>query len=452
MKLDADLERVRALIAERAGLVFPAARLPDFTEAIARQCTRLRVSAQDLLRVIEHDERALDDLVAELTIGESYFFRDRAQFDFVRREILPALAARDGGGVLRAWSAACAAGEEAYSLAITFAEAGLGAAATVFATDIARPRLGAAEKAVYRRWALRGVSDDEIAAYFDVQADGFGVKREYREHVRFGYLNLAQDVYPSIGTGIWGFDLILCRNVLIYFDRDTVAHVARRLIDSLSDEGWLLIGASDPPLGDFVDCDAQVTAAGLVYRRKRATAVQVAAAAAERELPQLPPRRAAPVKARTYARPAARPRPAPAPAEAAGEDALIAEVRALADRGRFDDALAVIGRGRARFPASPELTYLHGVLHAEQGRLDAAADAARRVLYLDHDFVLGHMLAGDIHRRSGRLAAARRAYGNARRLLAALSPDAAVAAADGENAGRLLEIVELQIELINGAS
>src|SRR5690606_655500 len=91
-----------------------------------------------------------------------------------------------------------------------------------------------------------------------------------RQHVDFRYLNLAEDSFPSLATGIWGMDVILCRNVLIYFDADTVERVARRLLASLSEDGWLLLGGSDPPISEIMECDVVVTDAGLVYRRKHA--------------------------------------------------------------------------------------------------------------------------------------------------------------------------------------
>ena len=180
---------------------------------------------------------------------------------------MPGLAALRGNAPIRMWSAGCAAGEEAYSLAILGAQLGLGERATVLGTDISRVRLAAARRASYTKWALRGLEEDEVERYFTAVGKRWTLKPEYTDRVDFRYLNLAEDLYPSLTAGIWGFDVILCRNVLIYFDRETIARVAERLIASLSEDGWLLLGASDPAIGEFVDCDVVLTPAGLVYRR-----------------------------------------------------------------------------------------------------------------------------------------------------------------------------------------
>ena len=76
----------------------------------------------------------------------------------------------------------------------------------------------------------------------------------------------ASDRYPALSSGVWGMDLIFCRNVLIYFDRDTIAHVAKSLLASLGDDGWLVLGATDPSLHDFVKCEVVQTDEGLAYR------------------------------------------------------------------------------------------------------------------------------------------------------------------------------------------
>ncbi|MGH7445609.1 MAG: CheR family methyltransferase, partial [Longimicrobiales bacterium] len=139
--------------------------------------------------------------------------------------------------------------------------------ASVLGTDISRVRLASAQRAIYTKWSLRGLTDSTIGHYFTQRGSAHTVRPEFREHVDFRYLNLADDHYPSLTAGIWGMDIILCRNVLIYFDHDTIARVARRLIDSLSEDGWLLLGASDPAISDVVECEVVLTRSGLAYRK-----------------------------------------------------------------------------------------------------------------------------------------------------------------------------------------
>src|SRR6185503_16148318 len=148
-------------------------------------------------------------------------------------------------------------------------------AGRVVGTDISRERLSAARRGAYRRWSFRGVPETVITRYFRTVGDSFQLAPEIRRDVDFGYLNLASDEYPAMSSEIWGMDVIFCRNVLIYFDRDTIAHVAEKLVASLADDGWIFLGATDPPLNEYVKCDVVQTHAGLVYRRPRGKAASV---------------------------------------------------------------------------------------------------------------------------------------------------------------------------------
>jgi len=309
----------------------------------------------------------------------------------------------------------------------------------------------------------------------------FALAPAIRDAVDFRYLNLAEDTYPSLSTDIWGMDLILCRNVLIYFDAETVARVARRLIDSLSDDGWLLLGASDPPLGELVPCDVVVTHAGLAYRRQgrtarwpRATTVVAAARplpdAPVPELPRHPPVPVAlaPVAperdASDGAADAARwlaERDYERAADLARRKVLrdgsnpalwVVLVRALANRGDMAAAGHACAAALDRHRTSAELAYLHAVLLGEAGRHADAATAARRALYLDGGLVVAHLVLGGALARLGKTDGACRALRNAQRLLGGMAPDAIVPASDGEPAGRLAAMAGVQLQLLGAAA
>lgn len=264
-------ETAQAFVRRRTGLVFGVARRSAFEAGVVRAMHRARLTdPEGYLARLRADPTLLDDLVGEITVGETYFFREPDQFAVIRDQVIPGLLSRwPRHGPLRIWSAGCATGEEPYTVAILLREQGLSGAAHIVATDVSRKALAAARRGRYTRWSLRGVSDHIARTYFERVAERFELVPPVRDTVEFRYLNLAEDVYPSLPTGIWAMDLILCRNVLIYFDAATVARVARRLIESLSDDGWLLLGASDPSLGELVPCSVAVTAAGLAYRDRK---------------------------------------------------------------------------------------------------------------------------------------------------------------------------------------
>lgn len=470
-------EAAVALVRQRTGLIFSEARRPAFHSALASSMRRagLRDPGTYLARL--GDESALlDDLVTEITVGETYFFREPRQFDAIRHQIIPSLLSRQARErPLRVWSAGCATGEEPYTLAIVLRELGLAGAAHIVATDLSRAALTKARQARYTKWSLRGVSDEVVRTYFEHAHDRFLLAPSIRDAVDFRYLNLAEDSYPSPSAGVWGMDLILCRNVLIYFGADTVARVARRLLDSLSDDGWLLLGASDPPLGDLVPCDVVATGAGLAYRRpgrgdtRPGTTVAVTPifVRPEQPPPVPPPAGSGPTgvvipeapaddlngivgadaernddgATNLAARLVQHDEPDPIP--------WILRVRSLANRGDLDAAGRACTTALDHHRTSAELTYLHAALLAEAGHDSEAAAAARRALYLDRGFVVAHFALGRALARLGDTAGARRAFHNAERLLAAGNPTELVPASDGEPAGRLVEMARAQLRLLD---
>jgi chemotaxis protein methyltransferase CheR len=470
------VETAADLIRRRTGLIFPASRRASFASALARASRRAGNGDPDdyLARLGVHPP-LLEALVDEITVGETYFFREPRQFDVIREAILPALAVgHPARRPLRVWSAASATGEEPYTLAIVLREQGWAGNTHLVATDLSVRALAAARRARYSRWSLRGVSDLVIATYFRPDGERFDLVPAIREMVDFRYLNLAEESYPSLATGIWGMDLILCRNVLIYFDAETIARVARRLIDTLSPDGWLLLGASDPPLHDLVACEVTVTEAGVVYQRPGRDRPHLPKPAypsapwtpPELDLLESPVLASAPVlpvphvddrqeALRLYAE-----REYERAAEVAGRltrrrlgepTPWVVLVRSLANRGDLGAAGRACATALDRHSASAELHYLHAVLLGEGGSHHEAAAASRRALYLDRGLVVAHLaLAGSLS-RCGDPEGARRALRAARRALADTPPDTIVPASDGESARRLGELADAQLELLRDA-
>jgi chemotaxis protein methyltransferase CheR len=501
--------RIAELVRVESGLVFPDARVRDVEAAIRRAAARrgLDVSAV-LLDWLQKDETAREALLAELTIGESYFMRDPAQFDLLRWRVLPELL-RDcpPDRALRVWSAGCSSGEEPYSVAMLFDELNALDRADITGSDISRPRLEQAQRGLYSRWSLRSVSDRIRERYFRERGRFFELTPRIRRHVDFRYLNLAEDAFPSLSTGIWGMDVILCRNVLIYFDRDTVERVARRLLASLSENGWLILGASDPAIAELVECDVVLTDAGLAYRRvgvvsdhdiRRARpsprtqtpAAHEQASAQEAAFAQREPAATVEPDALEYLA-ASSPEPvadpsaeaARASASAAGpadgileayasgeyrtvreyaeqafgdgqldERSAILWLRALANQGCLEDAARAAAVVQGRFGASPELLYVNAVVLLQMGRVEEAIGLSRRSLYMDRQLVVAHLTLAEALRRRGDVDAARRSLRNAASLLARMDRDQAVPASDGETAGRLAEMTRTRLALLGEAA
>ncbi|WP_426755554.1 CheR family methyltransferase [Myxococcus sp. Y35] len=259
---------VLALVEERAGLVPPSCPA-SAEEGIARAMARAGLKDFDAYRVrLLEEPAALDDLLIELTVGETYFFRTPEHFEHLRGVVLPDLRERHGPDhTARIWSAACSSGEEPYSIAALLMTEGWEQHMAVYATDVSRGALARARKAHYGDWSLRGNWADRMRAHLRAEGRRYVLSPEVQKHVRFSYLNLALDTWPSPESGIWKLDVIFCRNVLIYFNRPTIEAVARRLHDALEEGGYLFTGPSDPPLGGLAPLESVLTEWGVLYRR-----------------------------------------------------------------------------------------------------------------------------------------------------------------------------------------
>ena len=445
---------------------------------------------RELRHAIRAAGAARDILITELTIGETFFLRENGQFDFLKNTVLPELRATAADRPLRMWSAGCATGEEAYSLAMTLNESDWPGQASILGTDLAFARLVAARRARYTAWSMRGVSETVITRYFEQTGKHFLLRSEIRKAVEFRVLNLASADYPSLGSGIEQMDVIFCRNVLIYFDMATIADIAARLVASLAPGGWLFLGASDPSIAEFVRCEVVLTGAGLAYRPpgttpgdrapsfsdfSRSTSFHIDPPVLDElvaEGPILeralaidttvvpftdlsPPdgEAASPDDSCEAAYSGADYEAAARLARAAidsGDDReaiWIVLVRSIANRGDLEAAGHACAAALDRHRMSVELTHLHGVLHAEAGRYGDAAAAARRALYISPQYTMAHLALGDALSRTGD-PNARKAFRNAEMLLEVLAPATPVPGGDGAEAGQLLRIARFRLETL----
>jgi chemotaxis protein methyltransferase CheR len=341
-------------------------------------------------------------LIDEVTVQETTFLRDRAQLDSIPWPSLLRSAEAAGSAVIRVWSAGCATGEEPYTLALLAAEAFASARppVDVLGTDISGRALAAAAAGRYRERAVRALDDGLRLRYLQRQADDtYLVGDPLRRLVRYRRHNLARDPLPPLGEA--GFDLIICRNVLIYFEASAAERVLERLDHSLRPGGKLLLGAADA-----LRRTVRIAASDRTGDRPPASGPLRA--------PGPPGRLRAPGPGgRHPAVPRARqPVPAAEPA-----DQRLTAVLVAAGKGDRDRAVAEVESLLRDDPLHANAQFVYGLMVLEAGEPDRAAAAFRRALYADPGFALAAFALGCAHDALGDNAAARRAYQQALRTL-----------------------------------
>ncbi len=410
------------------------------------------------------------ELEAEITIGETFFFRYAEQFEALRDTILPDLiAARRATRTLRIWSAGCSTGAEPYSLAILVHEL-LGEAlpdwsVTILGTDISEAALATARAAEFGPWALRTLGEPERVRWFrntparpGQPRGGYALRAVYRRMVRFERQNLLA-LIEAVAPGA-AYDLILCRNVLIYFSADHVNRIVRALGQRLEGGGWLLIGHAEPnpAFGQWLE---PVALPGTVAYRPTGTVTAPSSAP-----PAFVPAPVVPAPAVVPVVPAPPPVVVPAPATrpsiegdrpddgepGASPAALRDSVRSLADSGKTAQAWRVLQEGLAAYGTDPALRYYEGLLALDLGREADAEQALRRALFLDRGFVMAHYQLGLLLARSGRPSQAARALDNALRLAQGLPPGMGLPEGDGVSAARMAENARALLAGIAGAT
>jgi chemotaxis protein methyltransferase CheR len=239
----------RGLIYEQTGISLRESKRIMLSNRLRRRIVALGLSGYseyyDYLLSVKGRENELAHFIDAVTTNETYFFREKNHFKLLADTILPALLQRRR--MLRIWSAGCSTGEEAYTLRIIFEE-GRGrlwpreAQAGIIATDISRKVIAGAREGIYNERSLRFVPEQIRSRYFTANDNGFWrVSREIRQGVEFRVHNLLHEEPPE-----GPFDVIFCRNVLIYFDKDTQRKVVDgRFAAALAPRGHLFIGHSE---------------------------------------------------------------------------------------------------------------------------------------------------------------------------------------------------------------
>lgn len=266
-----DYEDFRLFLEKSCGLVLGDNKHYLVTSRLSRLMDEFSVaSVSDLLRLLKSGTRAglRARVIEAMTTNETYWFRDVFPFEILRERILPELGKR-GVNPVKVWSAACSSGQEAYSVSMVVSELqqsrpGLLKDVQIVGTDISTAIVNDARAATYDHLSVgRGLSPERRDRYFMRKDDRWQVRPEIRARASFREFNLL-DSYSLLGR----FDIIFCRNVLIYFSPESKRDILNRMADILNPGGYLFLGASES-MASYSDAfEMQRCNPGVVYRKR----------------------------------------------------------------------------------------------------------------------------------------------------------------------------------------
>ncbi|HEY8084444.1 MAG TPA: CheR family methyltransferase [Methylophilaceae bacterium] len=453
---DSLLHRLSEFLMARIGLYFPEKRWSDLERGMVSAAKELgkpelEACAHWLLSA-ELTQRQIEIIASHLTVGETYFFRDEKFFEALEQTILPALirTRRDSGQYrIRIWSAACCTGEEPYSIAMLLDRLLPDQEPwniTILATDINPKFLKKATDGIYGEWSFRGTPGWVKERYFKNKRQGqFELHAAIKKRVTFTYLNLADQIYPSLLNNTNAMDLILCRNVLMYFGEALTKKVTDNLSRALMKDGWLAVSATETSQSLFPEL-ALVNFPGAMFYHK-----DVAGSAQPRRseyldiavtmpvmVPALKP--AMPILAQDIPAIPAEAFAVPASQQDTPE-MLRAKAWQCANRGELAEAADWCRQAIAVDRLNPQTHYLFATILQELDQLHDAQQALKRAIYLDPNFILAHFTLGNLCLSQGHWRDAERHFDNTQVLLNKYPQDAALPEAEGLTAGRLDAII-----------
>ena len=461
--------RLRDVIAERTGLCFDEDTCSVLWE---RAGERMRVlgldEPEDYVRMLSDRGRydgELKELMKLVTVKETYFFRNEPQMKGLVRRILPdLLKSRFETRRIRVWSAGCSTGEEPYTLAMLLREhmKEIGEwDVEIWGTDIDEEALEVARRGIYGKRSVQKVPKALLGRHFRAIGGGYELCPEIREMVRFRYQNMVEESLASLCSGA-GMDLILCRNVLIYFREDTAGRILEKLWRCLGEGGYLLLGHSEGLYGRQLNLESTYAERAFFYQKQEniptsgasprvhTPARQTGARASSRRTPsEMRSRgveRAHPERRRSEYASGGVPSPDEPVSvrmrEGSAQKEDLKEVESYIDGGRLEEASERIRSVLALDPLSVQAHFLMALLARAEGRTEEAVESFRRVVYLDPSHLLGRFHLANAYRETGQKDQALRAYRTLKGMLVQRKPGEEIEGSDGLTVGGLLHICE----------
>ncbi len=494
-KISDDLvSRLSEFVNLRMGLHFPREKWRDLKRNISAVSEELCFDRVDdcikWLLSAQLTKAKRDVLISHMTIGETFFFRDKFVFQALKERIIPGLleSRSEKKKEITFWSAACCTGEEPYSIAMLLDQmpALLGWKIKIVATDINSKFLQKARKGVYTRWSFRDTPDEILKRYFKKTGkDRFEISPGIRNMVSYSRYNLVKDGFPPDFDEQGKVDVLFCRNVLMYLSPDMQAKAILRLRSYLDKEGWFIVSPSESSLVQAPGLNSVRFPGAILHRNGPPRRAEPKKAAAFIPPAPVPPttRPTQPVLRKKTSRPTSasvfskiEKRKAPkrdlyqealafyekgryeetvetlnrclSHGKTEGNSFLIPEqtvllAKANANMGRLDEAKKWCEEAVNREKLHPEYRYLLATIYQEQGLVEESIKSLKHTIYLDPDLVMAYYLLGHLTREQGKPGESGKYFTNALNLLSSTEPDEVVPHSDGLTTERLREAIGL---------
>ncbi|WP_375765384.1 tetratricopeptide repeat protein [Archangium gephyra] len=424
------LQQLSSLLLERAGLKITPDGYHSLRLALSTRMPAVGiVNAEEYVKMLRSAEDELRSLLPLVTVGHTEFFRDPKQFRALESRILPDALwrARRENRRVSIWSAGCATGEEPYSLAMVLAEQGaLPIEVDLWATDLNLAAVEAAKQGRFSARRVAGMHGDRRTRFFRPVEDGYEIVSSLKDYVRFDGQNLAVPVFEKVKPE--SLDLILCRNVIIYFDLPTIRALMDRFLAALRPGALLLLGYSESLFKVYDRFEMVEMEGAFVYRRPvkplaPRTPGSTGSAKPSTSSPLLPSTRALKTTLDTSARVPTAPRKTEAPASKAPEASPAGSTATASEPPRKSLEASAVGAeaGRTRTSEMPAWSLMlapgerlnAAVRMIERGDFVSAVATVEQLLADEPGHLDALLTLGNIYSLSGRVVDAREAFAQA---------------------------------------
>ncbi len=423
----------------------------DLDNIIDDACDKFKCTALEYLKLLQKcndNSPLLEHLVAGITIGETYFFRDKRQVELLKNIVLPQIikTKRTSNNLsVRIWSAGCSSGEEIYTIAMLLNELLKDKdkwSISLLGTDININVLQKAKAGKYNKWSMRSIDDYYIKKYFKHDNNNYTISPSLNQTVNFQYLNLNDDNYPSMLNNTNSLDLIICRNVLIYFSRPVIQKIMKKLASCLYNDGFLLLGASDPVDISHTDLTFNHNY-GMLFTRNSATT-------SENKIIEKHTGSYSTIKQVTK-KISAHILPTNNKLKEAStiSQSIILNNKAkeAANLGQLEAAIKYCKNSLLLDATNKETYFIYALTLLELNQFTEATSALRKVIFLDRNFVEGHFQLGLLLLKMNQYALGMKSLNNALKIIESHDASQLVPGSEGLTYGRFKQILEAEIEL-----